>query len=325
MRSIRDLVDRSSLAFTAFLFAGLVAGVATTACTGCTPPGPADPGSSGRSAEKSAQPKRARKELTPPPAEQMIREAPGVDLSRLSETQRASFFTVINVEPSACDKPHSLATSMRDDPECRNSMLVAQFIADGLARGATPSDISLEIDAVVHALTPRDIPIEGRPTYGNKNALVTVVVFADFECPHCKQEAPVLRKAVQQYRGKAKLVFKHFPLSMHDRAQVAAIAAEAAHQQGKFWEMHDLIYDHQTELEDEDLERYARQVPGLDFNRWKTDFAAEAAKLAVAKDRASGELLEIAGTPAVFINGRQMSPLLFGGSLEAWIDDALRR
>jgi protein-disulfide isomerase len=255
----------------------------------------------------------------------MIREAPGVDLSQLSDTQQASFYTVLNVEPSACDKPHSLATSLRDDPECRNSMLVAQFIADGLASGATPSDITLEIDAVVQALTPREIPVEGRPTYGNANAPVTVVVFADFECPHCKQEAPGLRKAVQQYRGQAKLVFKHFPLSMHDRAQVAAIAAEAAHQQGKFWEMHDLIFDHQTQLEDEDLERYAQQIPGLDVAKWKADFAADAAELAVAKDRATGELLELKGTPAVFINGRELTPLLWGGSLEAWIDDALRR
>ncbi len=319
MRLIRELADRSSLALTL-----LAVSVATTACTACTPAGPDEPSASSSSAEP-ARPERTRKELAPPSADKMIRTAPAVDLSKLSETQQSTFFTMINVEPSACDKPHSLASSLQTDPECRNSLLVAQFIADRLASGATPSDIKLDIDAVVHALTPREISIEGRPTYGNENAPVTIVVFADFQCPHCKMEAPVLRKAVQQFRGQVKLVFKHFPLNMHARAEKAAIAAEAAHAQGKFWEMHDLIFDHQEMLEDEDLERYAGQIRGLDVAKWKADYEAEAAKLAVAKDRAIGEALEIQGTPAVFINGRELTPLLWGGSLEAWIDDALRR
>ena len=321
MRPIRDLLDRTSLALASLL----AVTVASTACTACTPAGPDEPGATTRSATPVGDQQRSRQELAPPPADQMIREAPGVDLSKLSETQQASFYTMINVEPSACDKPHSLATSLRDDPECRNSMLVAQFIADRIASGATPSDTKLDIDAVVHALTAREIPVEGRPTYGNENAPVTVVVFADFQCPHCKMEAPVLRKAVQQYRGQAKLVFKHFPLNMHARASQAAAACEAAHLQGKFWEMHDLVFDHQDMLEDEDLERYAKQIQGLDVGKWKADYASDAVKLSVAKDRAIGEALEIQGTPAVFINGRELTPLLWGGSLEAWIDDALRR
>ena len=117
----------------------------------------------------------------------------------------------------------------------------------------------------------------------------------------------------------------HFPLQMHDRARVAAAAAEAAHRQGKFWEMHDLIFDHQTQLEDQDLERYASQIPGLDLAQWKKDFASSEAELAVAKDRALGEGLNIMGTPEVFVDGRQVTPLLWGGNLGAWIDDALRR
>ncbi|MFO7564049.1 MAG: thioredoxin domain-containing protein [Enhygromyxa sp.] len=320
MRPIRELVHHRLLVFSALL----AATVATTACTSCTPAGPDEPGSNPRSSEP-ARAERSRQELAPPPADQMIRTAPGVDLSKLSETQQASFYTVINTEPSACDKPHSLATSLTTDPECRDSMLVAQFIADRLASGATPSDIKLDIDAVVDALTPQEIPIEGRPTYGNDSAPVTVVVFADFECPHCKAEAPRLRKIVQQYRGQAKLVFKHFPLGMHERAKQAAIATEAAHMQGKFWEMHDLVFDHQDQLEDEDLERYAKQIRGLDVAKWKADYEAEAAALAVAKDRAIGEALDLPGTPAVYVNGRLLTPLLWGGQLEAWIDDALRR
>ncbi|EDM79947.1 thioredoxin domain protein [Plesiocystis pacifica SIR-1] len=326
MRFFRDLPERSSLALA--LTTATV--LATTACTACTPPA-ADPDGTSRGPNGAAaggdgkQAESDRPQLDPPSEAEMIREAKGVDLSKLNETQQATFFTLINVEPSACDKPHSLATSLRDDAECRDSMIVAQFIADRLAEGATPSDIKLDIDVVIDALEVRDIPVEGRPTYGNDLAPVTVVVFADFQCPHCRMEAPVLRKAVQQYRGRAKLVFKHYPLRSHGRAEVAAQACEAAHLQGKFWEMHDLVFDHQTQLEDADLERYAKQIDGLDVAKWKADMATEDVKLAVAKDRKIGDALGIQGTPAVYINGRTVTPLLWGGSLEAWIDDALRR
>lgn len=300
--------------------------LATTACTSCTPAATEPGANKGKSGKSGAEPVRTRKELDAPPPEKMVREAKGVDLSKLGEAQQSTFYTMINTEPSACDKPHSLATSLRDDAECRDSLLVAQFIADRLADGATPSDIKLEIDPLVDALTPREIPTEGRPTYGNERAPVTVVVFADFQCPHCKLEAPELRKAVQQYRGQAKLVFKHFPLSsMHTRAEAAARATEAAHKQGKFWEMHDLVFDHQTQLEDADLERYAGQIVGLDVAKWKTDYAASDVKLAVEKDRAHGDLLQIAGTPAVYVDGRFVTPLLWGGNLTSWIEDALRR
>ncbi|HEY8380258.1 MAG TPA: thioredoxin domain-containing protein [Nannocystis sp.] len=253
-----------------------------------------------------------------------ITEAKGVDLSRLSEPQKTSFFQLINSEPSACGKPHSLAVSLRDDPTCRDSISVSQFIADALASGASPSDIKANLDYIVSSLQPRKIDIEGCPVYGNERAPVTVVVFADFECPHCRAEAPVLRQAIDQFRGRAKLVFKHFPLQMHPRAKAAAIAAVAAQNQGKFWEMHDIIFENQTALSDADLRRYAQKI-GLDMKQFDADYGALKGKERVEADRAEGEKLEITGTPAVFVNGRYFNEYLFGGTVVGWIDDALRR
>src|SRR5690606_26293143 len=129
--------------------------------------------------------------------------------------------------------------------------------------------------------------------FGNPSAPVTVVVFADFQCPVCKEEAPKLREEVSERRGQAKLVFKHFPLNGHPRGEPAAIAVEAAHMQGKFWEMHDLVFANQSKLEDEDLERYAKQIPELDFDKWKADL--ETAKAAVNRDRAEGKALVLTG------------------------------
>lgn len=284
-------------------------------------PGTEDPSGPGKKPQAVTDHEKKRAEL---PKDDVLDQAPGVDTSKLSDAQRGVFFQIINTEPSACDKPHSLARSLQDDPSCRDSLVVSQLVADALASGASPSDIKHDLPLVVEALQPRDIPVEGRPIYGAERAPVTVVVFADFECPHCRAEAPVLRKAVDQFRGRARLIYKHFPLMGHDRAKAAAIATEAAHEQGKFWEMHDLVFENQTDLSDEKLYAFAQEI-GLDMEKFKAAYASGKYKSVVEKDKADGEKLEISGTPAVFINGREMIPGLFGGSVTGWIDDALKR
>lgn len=267
--------------------------------------------------EKSADP------AEPVPTSE-IADAKGVDLSRLTDPQKTSFFQLINSEPSACGKAHSLAASLKDDASCRDSLSVSQFIADALASGASVSDIKENLEPLVDSLKPREINIKGRPMYGNERAPVTVVVFADFECPHCRQEAPVLRQAIDQFRGRAKLVYKHFPLSGHVRAKAAAIATVAAMEQGKFWEMHDIVFENQTALEDADIRKYAQKI-GLDMAKFDASYKAKKGQDLVEEDRVEGEKLEISGTPAVFVNGRYMSPYLFGGTITGWIEDALRR
>jgi protein-disulfide isomerase len=304
----------------------LAACLALTACSpACTPPDAKNPDSgakAGRHASPSADDGKAERPTVAPG--EMVTEAKGVDLSQLSESERNTFFQIINTEPSACDKPHSLAVSLRDDASCRDSLIVAQFVADRVGVGATPSAIKQELQFVLDSLEPKDIPVDGRPTYGSERAPVTVVVFADFECPHCAVEAPMLRKVVDQFRGRAKLVFKHFPLSGHERAKPAAIATEAAHEQGKFWEMAELVFANQMRLSDDDLYRYAERA-GLDMGKFKASYEAKKGLAAVESDRKHGEDIEIAGTPAVYVNGRQYSDLLFGGTVAGWVDDALKR
>jgi protein-disulfide isomerase len=188
------------------------------------------------------------------------------------------------------------------------------------------SAIKEELEIVADALKPRDVDIKGRPVWGNAHAPVTVVVFADFECPHCKAESPLLRQTVDQFGGKAKLVYKHFPLVAHPRAKMAAIAAEAAHEQDKFWPMHDILFANQTALEDKDIYRYAERI-GLDMAKFKASYEARKGEKIVESDRAHGEDLGLEGTPTVFVNGRLFvqHDSLLGGTLAGWIDDALKR
>lgn len=301
--------------------------LALTACSpACNTPEAVPPASSGPGSAGAGQPDRPIKAVDTPRADpsEQVNEAKGVDLTKLTDPQRTNFFQILNTEPSACGKPHSLAVSLRDDATCRDSLSVSQFIADALASGASPSDVKMALEEVVDSLRVRDIDIKGRPVYGNERAPVTVVVFADFECPHCRAEAPVLKRTVDEYRGRAKLVFKHFPISGHIRAKPAAIATMAAHKQGKFWEMAEQVFENQTALEDADLRAYAKRV-GLDMNQFDADYKAGVGRELVEADRVDGDKLEITGTPAVFVNGRYFNPLLFGGTVGGWIDDALRR
>lgn len=262
----------------------------------------------------------------------MIMEAKGVDTSKLTEAQREVFFKLINTEASACGKAHSLAKSLRDDAECRDSITIAQVIADSIADGVSTKDLMMGIPELTDSLRVREISIEGRPVRGSERAPVTIVVFADFQCPHCAAEAPVLKKAVEQYRGQAKVVYRHFPLSMHPKARLASMATEAAFAQGddKFWQMHDWVFANQQEVfDDEDevegkLRAHAEKI-GLDMAAYDAFMQGEKGKAAIDKDRAAGEELKITGTPAVFVNGRYYNPVLFGGTINGWIDDALRR
>jgi protein-disulfide isomerase len=316
-------MPRSSLALSMCITLGAV--VACACSPACNAPEAQNPESTASTSPPPAEPSERDKARAQLPKED-IREARGVVLDELADSQKETFFQIINSEPSACGKPHSIAHSLRDDPTCRDSMLAAQFVADALGVGATTSVIREKLEVVVDALQPRDIPTGGRPIYGASNAPVTVVEFADFTCPHCRQEAPALRKAVDQYRGRAKLVFKYFPLEGpgHERGRPAAMAAEAAHEQGKFWEMHDQLFAHQDALEDDDFMKYAQAI-GLDVGKFRASYDAKRGEARVEADRKDGDKIEIHGTPAVFVNGREVIPLIFNGSLTAWIDDALKR
>jgi protein-disulfide isomerase len=139
---------------------------------------------------------------------------------------------------------------------------------------------------------------------GPENALLTVVEYGDFECPYCGQAEPVVRELLADH-GDVRYVWRHLPLNdVHPNAQLAAQAAEAAAVQGAFWEMHDLLFDHQDALRPPDLIRYARQL-GLDLDRFRDDLRGDRGVERIAEDIDSADLSGVAGTPTFFINGRR--------------------
>lgn len=139
---------------------------------------------------------------------------------------------------------------------------------------------------------------------GKPDAPVTLVEYGDFECAFCGRAYPDLKRVLKQVGGNVRFVFRHFPLpEEHPHAQHAAEVAEAAAAQGKFWEMHDLLYQRQAALSDDDLVQYAREL-GLDGERVRRELAAHTHARRVREDVAGGVRSGVSGTPRFFINGR---------------------
>jgi Na+/H+ antiporter NhaA len=149
-----------------------------------------------------------------------------------------------------------------------------------------------------------DVDPERDHVRGPREAPVTLVEYGDFECPYCGQAEPVVRELLRDF-GDVRYVWRHLPLSdVHPHARVAAEAAESAADQGAFWEMHDLLLDHQDLLGFGDLVRYAEQL-GLDVERFTNQLQDHAGAARVAEDVDSADLSGVSGTPTFFINGRR--------------------
>ena len=137
---------------------------------------------------------------------------------------------------------------------------------------------------------------------GPANARVTLVEYGDFECPHCGELYPLIQAARKAFGGNLRFAFRHFPLrSSHPHALAAAKAAEAADEQGKFWEMHDRLFQRQTELTDSDLLRHAGEL-GLDTGRFARSLGAREHEVRIREDLASAAQSGARGTPSLFIN-----------------------
>jgi len=138
---------------------------------------------------------------------------------------------------------------------------------------------------------------------GDANAQVTLLEYGDYECPDCEHAAPIVNQLRKQFADRMRFVFRHFPNSaIHPHASVAAQAAEAANAQGKFWEMHDVLFKHQRDLIDHDITHFAILI-GLELYRFEADVSSERYSPRVREDHESGISSGVKGTPTFFING----------------------
>ncbi len=177
------------------------------------------------------------------------------------------------------------------------------------------------------------VPVLDSPQKGPSDAWVTVVEFADFQCPYCGAAEPTVEQVLADYPTDVRLVFKHFPLSQHANARAAANAAECARAQatplgdhaapnGYFWDMHDLLFAHQSALDPASLALYAGQIADLDAAAWQTCFDARQYDARVSADEDLGASVGVAGTPTFVINGAPLEGAWPLATFEAKVDAA---
>ena len=158
-----------------------------------------------------------------------------------------------------------------------------------------------------------NIPIGSSPVRGNPNAPVTIVEFSDFQCPYCSKLQPTIKQVLAAYPDKVKLVFKEFPLSFHKQAKNASKATLAAGEQGKYWEMHDLVFENYNKLNEAKFKEFITKL-GLDMDRFMKDYKSSKYDARIQKDINLGTSIGVRGTPTLFMNGKRMK----GRSLEAF-------
>ena len=138
---------------------------------------------------------------------------------------------------------------------------------------------------------------------GGEHAPVTIVEYGDFECPNCRQAAPAVKLILEHWRGRVRLVWRHFPLEgVHPHALSAALASEAAAAQGKFWEMHDVLLENQAHLKSDHLRGYARRLE-LDTARYEAEMEEQVYLQRVREQVDGAEKSGVRSTPAFFVNG----------------------
>jgi protein-disulfide isomerase len=169
-----------------------------------------------------------------------------------------------------------------------------------------------------------EVDIEGAPARGPADAPVTLVAFSDFECPFCAKVTPTLERLADEYGGRVRVVFKHFPLPMHARAIDAHKAAQAAALQDAFWPMHDRIFADPEALDPESLRAHAEAL-ALDLAAYDAALASPELTARIQADVAEGQRVGVRGTPSFVVNGSLFSGALPYEAMKAHVDEALVR
>jgi len=233
-------------------------------------------------------------------------QVPGMDFSSLSPNAQKELGSVLEDEFCYCGCPHTLGQCLRSHKGCQHAKKAAALAAALAAGGGDSSDIIIMLSKYYLSFhNPRQtLKVDGRMCMGAKDAALTLVEFSDFECPYCGAARPVLEKFAKAHKD-VRLCYAPMPLQMHANAIPAGQAALFARDHGKFWQMHDAMFENQRHLSPSEIKSLAAKV-GLDADALQKVF--DSGKY-VDELHASQEMAREAGvdsTPTVFVNGRAM-------------------
>lgn len=202
--------------------------------------------------------------------------------------------------------PDTVYNCLIDEPQNKSVKRLANFIIRRAKAHRSVEEIKSDVKERAVSLYPpktHKIDITGKQVSGSKDAAITVVAFADGECPYCRIASPALRKISQQKQGLIAYYFKQFPLKSHKHGLDCAKSLVAAEMQNKLWQLHDIIYKNVEHLTNDDLKKYAATI-GLNMEKYEKDRNSDKVLDIIRKDKSDGVALNVVGTPGIFINGK---------------------
>ncbi len=242
---------------------------------------------------------------------------PGVDTSALTPREKKEWGGYVSQLLAPCsDVPVSIAQCVQEKRNCSRCLPAAKYILKGVRDGMSQEQIEKSYHNRFDADRIHDVAVGDAPFKGPAGAPITLIEFADFECPFCGLIAPKLDEAFAKHPGQIRFVYKFMPLAAHPHGEIAARAAIAALDQGKFWAMHDKLFQNQQHLEPPDLDSYAKEL-GLDISRFHADMTSQATTDRLAIDRKQADGLDVKGTPTIYVNGREFDAQQ---DLDDWIN-----
>ncbi len=233
---------------------------------------------------------------------------PEVDTSALTPREKKEWGSYVSEFLSPCaDVPVPIAQCVKEKRHCSRCVPAAKFILKGVRDGQSREQLEKNYHGRFDADRIKNVAIDGSPSKGPESAPITIVEFADFECPFCAIMAPQLDKVFDERKGQIRFVYKFFPLAAHPHGEACARAGIAAANQGKFWELHHKMFANREHLEQSDLDAYAKEI-GIDVQKLHADMQSPATNDRLERDRKVADALMVRGTPTIYINGRDYSP-----------------
>ena len=246
-----------------------------------------------------------------------------VDISNLTARERSDYKDLVHSLLAPCPElPESIADCVERRSACNACLPAAQFLHDVISHGRTTAQAEVAFRIRFDPKSVSNIDITGSPTKGNRNAPITIVEWADFECPFCARASSFIDELLKAHPERAQLAFKYFPLSGHPHGELTACSAAAADLQGKFWPMHDQLFANQAAGLDETKIREIAKAVGLNLEQFEKDWASDEVKQKVERDRAQADRLGLQGTPFIWVNGRHVDSQAFNleEDLPGWLD-----
>ena len=264
---------------------------------------------------------------------QTVTSLAGVDFSGLTPARKTLALKALRTQACTCGCDMKVAECRVKDPNCSYSRGLASVTVGAIKAGKNADEAIAESKASKFGVRPtpkllddpKPIPTLGSPETGPANARITLVEFSDFQCPYCSKAVVQINATLKAYPNDVRLIFKQYPLvELHPAAAISAVASLAAHAQGKFWPMHDVMFANRPKLSRQSILAWAKEI-GLDMQRFTADLDSDAIQKAVIRDHADGDKAGVEGTPTVFVNGQRYNGDLAPDAFKPVIEGELKR